>query len=299
MVLRASPPPVGQRAIRTPRPPSRRPFSLPACHCLARSGARSLDAIALLQSTPTGGLTMAASIERLCRRGRLCRASRREGRVSACSAAPPPVASGSTSSRTSRPTRSLVHPADPNIVLAGTVDGVWRSTDRGETFKRANFPDKGKQVWSFLVDSRDSRAHLCRRLAGRRLSQRRQRRELAAPAQSRHQGPRQGAVRRARHAHGAASRHGPTRFTPRSRSTASSAPPTAARPGAIAAPICIRLSELPHLKSKIVSDTFAEGMLDGHAITISPADPDAVVLACRMGLFRSRRQGQAAGRTWR
>jgi photosystem II stability/assembly factor-like uncharacterized protein len=54
------------------------------------------------------------------------------------------------------------------------------------------------------------------------------------------------------------------------------------------------LSELPHLKSKIVTDTFAEGMLDGHAITISPADPDAVVLAVRMGLFRSVDQGK----TW-
>ena len=55
----------------------------------------------------------------------------------------------------------------------------------------------------------------------------------------------------------------------------------------------IRLSELPHLKSKIVSDTFAEGMLDGHAIAISPADPDAVVLACRMGLFRSADKGKS------
>src|SRR5262245_65730329 len=49
----------------------------------------------------------------------------------------------------------------------------------------------------------------------------------------------------------------------------------------------IRLSESPHLKSKIVSDTFAEGMLDGHAIAISAADPEAVLLACRMGLFRT------------
>ena len=55
----------------------------------------------------------------------------------------------------------------------------------------------------------------------------------------------------------------------------------------------IRLSELPHLKSKIVSDTFAEGMLDGHAIAISPADPDAVILACRMGLFRSGDKGRS------
>jgi photosystem II stability/assembly factor-like uncharacterized protein len=56
----------------------------------------------------------------------------------------------------------------------------------------------------------------------------------------------------------------------------------------------VQLSELPHLKSKIVTETFAEGMLDGHAITISPADPDAIVLACRMGLFESRDKG----RTW-
>jgi photosystem II stability/assembly factor-like uncharacterized protein len=56
----------------------------------------------------------------------------------------------------------------------------------------------------------------------------------------------------------------------------------------------VRLSERPHLKSRIISDTFAEGMLDGHAIAISPADPDAVILAARMGLFRSADRG----RTW-
>ena len=55
----------------------------------------------------------------------------------------------------------------------------------------------------------------------------------------------------------------------------------------------IRLADLPHLKSKIVSDTFAEGMLDGHAIAISPADPDAVILAVRMGLFRTADRGRS------
>ena len=51
----------------------------------------------------------------------------------------------------------LVHPTDLNVVFAGTADGVWRSTDRGATFQRASFPDKGKQIWSFLVDSRDAK----------------------------------------------------------------------------------------------------------------------------------------------
>src|SRR5262245_15044472 len=36
----------------------------------------------------------------------------------------------------------LVHPTDPNVVFAGTADGVWRRTDFGATFQRASFPDK-------------------------------------------------------------------------------------------------------------------------------------------------------------
>jgi photosystem II stability/assembly factor-like uncharacterized protein len=43
-----------------------------------------------------------------------------------------------------------------------------------------------------------------------------------------------------------------------------------------------------------LSATEAEGMLDGHAICTSSADPDGVIIAVRMGLFRSRDQG----RTW-
>ena len=56
----------------------------------------------------------------------------------------------------------------------------------------------------------------------------------------------------------------------------------------------IKLSEQEHLKSMIVSDTYAEGMLDVHAITICPARPDEVIVALRMGLFRSTDKGE----TW-
>ena len=37
----------------------------------------------------------------------------------------------------------FVHPHDPNLVFAGTADGIYRSTDRGENFCRADFPDRG------------------------------------------------------------------------------------------------------------------------------------------------------------
>lgn len=51
----------------------------------------------------------------------------------------------------------IVHPDDANVVCAGTADGVWLSTDRGASFRRAEFPDRGRQIWSFLVDARDHR----------------------------------------------------------------------------------------------------------------------------------------------
>jgi len=60
----------------------------------------------------------------------------------------------------------------------------------------------------------------------------------------------------------------------------------------------LRLAQQPHLKSKIVSDTYNEGMLDGHAIAISPADPDKVIVAVRMGLFGPK-MAETAGRIWR
>ena len=186
----------------------------------------------------------------------------------------------------------MVHPSSPDTVLAGTVDGVWISTDRGATFKRAGFPDK-IQIWSFLVDSRNA----SRIIAG------------ASPVafyESTDTGrtwtalPDSGIEEREK----CVFRHRAMRMVQH---------PT--RPDTIYAALevngvvrsedfgrtwtdcsehLIELSKLPHLSSKILTQNEAEGMLDGHAITITPADPDAVVLACRMGLFRSTDQGK----TW-
>ena len=187
----------------------------------------------------------------------------------------------------------FVHPGDPNLVFAGTNDGVWRSTDRGATFTRAGFPDAMKQVWCFMVDSRDPR----KMLAGaspidvyRSEDMGASWRKLATPSVGTHcTGPFASRVMRfAQH-------------------------PT--RPDEIFAALEIngvmhsqdggetwtdcsgglmKLAELPHLQSKIVSDTTAEGVLDGHAITINPANPDEAIAALRMGLFSTTDKG----RTW-
>ncbi|MDX2156558.1 MAG: YCF48-related protein [Hyphomicrobiaceae bacterium] len=186
----------------------------------------------------------------------------------------------------------MVHPTNPDIVLAGTVDGVRISTDHGATFKKAQFPDT-IQIWSFLVDRRDPK----RILAG------------ASPVafyESRDMGaswtalPDSGIQEREK----CAFRHRAMRMVQH---------PT--RPDTVYAALevngvvrsedfgrtwsdcsehLIELSKLPHLKSKILTQNEAEGMLDGHAITMSAAEPDAVVVACRMGLFKSTDKG----RTW-
>jgi hypothetical protein len=187
-----------------------------------------------------------------------------------------------------------VHPTDPNLVFAGTADGVWRSTDRGGSFQRAAFPDRGKQVWSLLLDARDKR----RMYAGgspvdiyrsddcgeswRRLP------NPGIPARATAPFPVR-VMRMVQH---------PTRPDEIYAALEVNGVMRSCDGGETwndCSADLIRLSEQPQLRSKIVSDTYAEGMLDGHAITISSADPDAIILACRMGLFRSTDQGQ----TWR
>ena len=165
----------------------------------------------------------------------------------------------------------FVHPTDPNLVFAGTHDGVYRSADRGKTFKRANFPDKGMEIWSFLVDAGNPKLMYA---GGSPLAVYRS--EDSGESWKRLPDP-----------------HMPTRcvmpFGLRVMRTTD---------GGESWKDCsddlIRLAKLPHLKSKIASDTSDEGMLDGHAIAISPADPDAVIVAVRMGLFRTADGGQ----TW-
>lgn len=54
----------------------------------------------------------------------------------------------------------------------------------------------------------------------------------------------------------------------------------------------LQFAQQDRLKSRIVSDTENEGMMDSHALTISSASPGTVFLANRMGLFRSDDRGE-------
>lgn len=187
----------------------------------------------------------------------------------------------------------VVHPGDASVVLAGTGNGVYLSTDHGATFKRASFPDTDHQIWSFVVDTRDAK----RIWAGASpvdvyMSEDKGASWTKMPdpgVKDRCTGPfKTRVMRMVQH---------PTRpdeLYAALEINGAMMSPDGGKTWVDCTADLLRLAELPHLKSKIVSDTFAEGMLDGHAITIARAEPDAVVLACRMGLFKSTDKG----RTW-
>ena len=48
-----------------------------------------------------------------------------------------------------------VHPKQPNVVLAGTQDGVYRSDDHGGHWERLSAPKPGLAVWSLQLHPRD------------------------------------------------------------------------------------------------------------------------------------------------
>ncbi|MBS0548910.1 MAG: hypothetical protein JSR24_14240 [Proteobacteria bacterium] len=187
----------------------------------------------------------------------------------------------------------FVHPGDSTKVFAGTSDGIWISTDAGASFKRADFPDANKEVWSFMVDSRDP----AKMLAGaspidvyRSEDGGQSWRKLATPGVREYcKGPFSSRVMRfAQNPKKPDEIYAALEINGVMRSTDGGETWSDCSAG------LVKLAEREHLKSKIVSDTTAEGMLDGHAVTINPADPESPILALRMGLFRSTDHGK----TW-
>jgi len=180
----------------------------------------------------------------------------------------------------------VVHPQNPELVFAGTQDGPYYSTDQGAHWHRPDFPERQVQIWSILVHpqeprtifagsapvaiyrSDDSGEHW--RLLARPILPERAKMPFACRV-----------MRIALDPQNAENLYATIEVNGVMRS----------RDGGASWADCsadlLRLAQEPRLKSKLVSDTEAEGMLDGHALCVSAADPGAVFLACRMGLFRS------------
>jgi hypothetical protein len=182
-------------------------------------------------------------------------------------------------------------PHDPNRIYAGTQEGPYVSTDGGTSWRRLTFPRHDLQVWSIAVHpANPQRLYVGTSPLGVFISD--------------DQG---GTWRSARGVdlsdvadmRGFVNRVIRFAFNP-------------ARPDEMFAAIEVRgvihsidggeswtdrgadliaLSGQPHLKSAAITTNTAEGMLDVHAVMISPAEPEVPIIACRMGLFRSKDHG--------
>ena len=182
-----------------------------------------------------------------------------------------------------------VHPENPDVIFVGTQDGPYRSADGGATWERTDFPSS-LQVWSITVHPRNPRVVYAGTSpvgvfrsedggsSGRQLPNAKQRDRLAMAFPSR-------VMRLA--------------ITPGNPDAIYAALEVAGVMRSLdggetwddcAEPL-VALAEKPHLKSRIQSDSEAEGMLDAHALLVSDAAPGSVFLAVRMGLFRSDDKG--------
>ena len=183
-----------------------------------------------------------------------------------------------------------VHPTNPDVVYLGGNRGLYRSTDRGERWERLGFSDERAEVWSVLVHPShprtlyagtspvgvyrsDDDGQTWRKLPGATAPDRikmsfacRVMRLAVDPA-------------RADEVYATLEVGGVIRSLD----------------GGETWDDCtsglLEMADRPHLKSRIQSDSDAEGMLDGHALCVSSASPGTVFLAVRMGLFRSADRG--------
>jgi photosystem II stability/assembly factor-like uncharacterized protein len=182
-----------------------------------------------------------------------------------------------------------VDPNDPDTVYVGLQDGAYRTTDGGTTWRKLALPDT-TEVWSFLVHPKRPRTLF----AG------------ASPV----------AIYRSDDAGERWRKLPPITVPLRIKmafdcrvmrfavdpaeddtlyATVEVNGVIRSRDGGESWEDCsadlLKLAEQPHLKSAIGSDNQSEGMLDGHALIALPSAPGTVIVAVRMGLFKSTDRG--------
>ncbi|MGZ5093872.1 MAG: WD40/YVTN/BNR-like repeat-containing protein [Burkholderiales bacterium] len=180
----------------------------------------------------------------------------------------------------------LVHPHDSDVIYAGTQDGPYRSTDGGKRWERLGFPDRGSVVWSLAFHPKQPRVMyagvapvaLYRSEDGgdswKKLPARSPEHcAMGFPTRTTRIAVDPG---RPDDVYAALEVSGVIRSTDGGESWTD-----------LSAPL-MKLSEQPHLKSRIGSDIDSEGMLDSHAVAVTGGQ---VFLAVRMGLFRSDDRG--------
>jgi photosystem II stability/assembly factor-like uncharacterized protein len=179
-----------------------------------------------------------------------------------------------------------VHPGDPDTVFLGTTKGGFRSPNRGGKWERLALPDPGADVWSITVHPGDHKTIYAgfgpvgvyrsddggehwKKLPDPGLPDRVHMTFACRVMRLDIDPGRPDDVYACIEANGAM----------RSRDRGDSWEDCTTD--------LLRFAAEEKYKSRIVSQTEVEGMLDGHALACSAAAPGSVFLANRMGLFRS------------
>ena len=178
-----------------------------------------------------------------------------------------------------------IDPNDPTVILAGTQDGPYRSTDGGDSWARTDFPERDREVWTLARHPADADVVF----AG------------TAPAHvyRSDDGGQSWTLLPQAHIDERCDMGFPTRLI------AVAVDPTDSQliyaavevggvmrstdGGATWEDCTDHLGQLadeqPRLRSQLLSDTHQEGMLDSHALVMSTAAPGRAFLGVRMGIF--------------
>jgi len=182
----------------------------------------------------------------------------------------------------------VADPGNPRVLYVGTQDGPYRSTDAGDSWRKLPLPGKETLVWSILlVDAKtiyvgtQGTTMYRSRDGGESWTQ------LTPPEP-------EGMVRMSFPCRVIRLANDPSE--PRQVYAGLEVGGVlASRDGGDSWQGCnkglLEFTKEPRLRSKIVSDTETEGMMDSHALQASAAAPGTLFLANRMGLFRSGDRG--------
>lgn len=183
-----------------------------------------------------------------------------------------------------------LHPEQPGVLYAGTQAGPYRSTDAGDTWERLDFPDDEPVVWSIEVHPADARVMYVgtQDMAVYRSDDaggQWRRLEVPNPEGLCVMGFPTRVIRLAIDPTNPDELYAGLEVGGLVRSLDGGKTWTDCNAG------LLDFAKQPHLANHHGSQRASEGMMDSHALAVSPAQPGAVFLANRMGLFRSDDRG--------
>lgn len=186
-----------------------------------------------------------------------------------------------------------VHPDANNIVFAGTHQGVFRSTDHGASWRRMALDPTEQQIWSITISPHDHRemyagASPINIYVSHDAGESWTKVQSGVIPDRLPMGTFKNRVMRI-----VVNPKDPLKLCAALEVNGAMASEDGGKTWADRSDDLIRMSDQPNLRSQILTKSDAEGMLDAHALCVLPNDADCILLANRMGIFRSRNNGHS------